>query len=247
MRLVAAAVALLALAGGGWLWLRDSSLVAVQRVTITGVSGPGASQIRASLDTAARSMTTLDVKRGVLHTAVSAYPVVKSLHVTARFPHRLLIGVVEQIPVAVIGTAGAPTDVSADGTLLRGVPAAIRLPTISTDVAPGGTRVTGAALDDVRLLAAAPYALLPRVQEASSDQVHGLVARLRDGPMVYFGSPADLRAKWAAAASVLADADSQGAGYIDVSVAARPAAGSGLDAPMRPTTASAASGGTSTG
>lgn len=225
-----AGFALLALAAGGWLWLRDSSLVAVRQVTVTGVSGRQAGQIRSSLVTAARSMTTLDVKQSVLHTAVSAYPVIKSLHVSTQFPHQMRIDVVEQIPVAVIGAAGGQTTVSADGTLLRGVPATIHLPTISTEVAPGGTRVTGVALDDVRLLGAAPVALLSRVAEASSDHSHGLVAKLRDGPWVYFGGAGDLRAKWQAAAAVLADATSQGAGYIDVSVARRPAAGSGADA-----------------
>ncbi|MGH2930983.1 MAG: cell division protein FtsQ/DivIB, partial [Solirubrobacteraceae bacterium] len=199
-------------------------------------SSETASQIRASLDTAARSMTTLDVKLGVLHTAVSAYPVVKALHVSAQFPHQMRVDVAEQIPVAVIGAAGGQTEVSADGTLLRGVPATIRLPTISTEVAPGGTRVTGTALGDIRMLAAAPFALLSRVAQASSDRSHGLVAKLRDGPWVYFGAADDLHAKWAAAGAVLADTSSQGAGYIDVSVAARPAAGSGADAASRLTT-----------
>lgn len=234
VRLLAAALALLALAGGGWLWLRGSSLAAVRQVTILGVRGPQAGKIRAALQTAARTMTTLDVKPGVLHTAVSAYPVVKALHVSTQFPHRMRIDVVEQIPVAVIGAGGGQTEVSADGTLLRGVPAAIHLPTISTDVAPGGTRVTGTALGDIRLLAAAPVALLSRVAQASSDRSHGLVAKLRDGPWVYFGAADDLHAKWAAAGAVLADTSTQGAGYIDVTVAARPAAGSGADAASRP-------------
>src|SRR5438270_194850 len=48
---VALIVALLAL---GWLWLRDSSLVAVKRVTVTGASGPDATEIRSALVTAAR-------------------------------------------------------------------------------------------------------------------------------------------------------------------------------------------------
>ena len=46
VRLVALALATLALLGGGWLWVRDSSLVAVRQVQITGVSGPDAGRIR---------------------------------------------------------------------------------------------------------------------------------------------------------------------------------------------------------
>jgi cell division protein FtsQ len=54
-------VAVLALAGA-WLWVRDSSLVAVNRVTVTGESGPDAGQIRSALIASARNMTTLDVR-----------------------------------------------------------------------------------------------------------------------------------------------------------------------------------------
>ena len=39
LRTLAVVLAVLALAGGGWVWLRNSSLVAVQHVTIVGVSG----------------------------------------------------------------------------------------------------------------------------------------------------------------------------------------------------------------
>jgi cell division protein FtsQ len=46
--------------GGGFLWLRSSSLVAVRRVVVTGLSGPNVGQIRTALRQAALSMTTLD-------------------------------------------------------------------------------------------------------------------------------------------------------------------------------------------
>ena len=42
VKLIAGAVATLAVLGGAWVWLRDSSLVAVERVTVTGVAGPDA-------------------------------------------------------------------------------------------------------------------------------------------------------------------------------------------------------------
>ena len=48
-RLIGAVLVVLVLLGGLYLWLRDSSLVAVQRVRITGVSGPDAGRIRAAL------------------------------------------------------------------------------------------------------------------------------------------------------------------------------------------------------
>jgi len=98
---------------------------------------------------------------------------------------------------------------------------------------PVGSRV-------VRLLAAAPYQLLAKVSQASDGGAHGLEAQLRNGPKVYFGSQDDLAAKWAAAAAVLADSGSSGADYIDVTVASRPAAGTGSDAASSPSSTSAA-------
>jgi molybdopterin molybdotransferase len=54
MRATAAFLAVLAVLGAAWLWLRDSSLVAVRDVTVTGVSGPDAPKVREALADAAR-------------------------------------------------------------------------------------------------------------------------------------------------------------------------------------------------
>src|ERR1700737_2525770 len=61
----------LPLLAGGWLWLRDSSLVSVERVQVSGVHGPDAHAIEAALAGAARHMTTLDVRPGALRAAVA--------------------------------------------------------------------------------------------------------------------------------------------------------------------------------
>jgi cell division protein FtsQ len=233
-----AVLALLALVAGGWVWLRNSSLVAVRRVTIVGVSGRDSDQIRAALDSAAYNMTTLDVKMSALRTAVAPYPVVKQLHVSTDFPHRMRINVVEQVPVAMVSADGVTVPVSADGTLLRGASVPGSLPTISLPVSPGGTHVAGSTLQVIQLLAAAPYQLLAKVSQAADGGTHGLEAQLRNGPKLYFGSDADLSAKWASAAAVLADSGSAGADYIDVSVASRPAAGAGSDTASSPPSAS---------
>lgn len=238
LRTLAAVLAVLALAGGGWVWLRNSSLVAVQRVAIVGVSGRDAHRIRAALTSAAHNMTTLNVKMAALRTAVAPYPVVKRLHVSTSFPHRMRIEVVEQVPVAMVSAGGVSVPVSADGTLLRGTAVSASLPTIALGVSPGGTRVTGSTLHVVRLLAAAPYQLLGKVSGASDGGAHGLEAQLRNGPKLYFGSDSDLDAKWAAAAAVLANSGAAGADYIDVTVASRPAAGAGSDTASNPSSTS---------
>lgn len=241
-RMVAALALVVVLAGGGWLWLRHSSLVAVKRVTVIGVSGPDAAQIRSALVSEARTMTTLDVQLGHLRTAVSPFPVVKRLDVSTQFPHGMRIRVTEQVPVAVINVAGRRTTVAADGTLLGETAAAGSLPAITLAVQPGGTHVSGAAAQEVQLLAAAPYQLLAKVAGASSDATHGLIAQLRNGPTLYFGGAGELTAKWRAVTDVLADASSAGATYIDVSVPSRPAAGTGSDG--GPATAGSAATGT---
>lgn len=218
-------VVIVALLGGGWLWLRGSSLVSVQRVTVTGASGPDASKIRAALTSAARNMTTLKVSTSQLYTAVAPYPDVKHLDVSTSFPHAMRIRVIEQTPVAVITAGGRQIEVASDGTLLHADSAVASLPTIPLGVAPGGTRLTGWARTAVSLLAAAPYQLLPHIQQVTNDPTHGLTAELRSGPNIYFGSSQQLSAKWTAAAAVLADSSSVGASYVDVSDPARPAAG----------------------
>lgn len=225
---VVAVLALVLVLGGAWLWLRDSSLVAVKRVSVTGVSGPDADRIRAALRTAALNMTTLDVHENTLNTVVQPFPVVKGLQVSTQFPHGMTIRVIEQVPVGALSFGGRRIAVAGDGTLLHDVRASASLPVIPVRVAPGGTRVSDrASARAVAVLAAAPYALLTHVTEVTTTTSHGLVAQLRSGPSVYFGSTAHLHEKWAAAAAVLADGGSAGALYIDVTDPQRPAAGSG--------------------
>jgi cell division protein FtsQ len=245
-RAIAIVLAVLALAGGAWVWLRNSSLVAVQRVTVIGVSGRDAGQIRSALVSAARNMTTLNVKMSALRTAVAPFPVVKQLHVVTSFPHRMRIEVTEQVPVATISAGGQQVAVSADGTLLHGSAIPGSLPTIPLSVSPGGAHVTGATMRIVRLLAAAPYQLLAKVSQATESGSQGLVAQLRNGPKLVFGADAQLNAKWAAAAAVLADSGSANADYIDVTVPSRPAAGAGSDTSSSASSTGAQSGAAST-
>ena len=225
LRVALALLAVLALLGGTWLWLRDSSLVAVRKVSISGVSGPDAGQIRSALTLAARNMTTLDVRIGSLRTAVAAYPVVKDLGVSAQFPHGLRIRVVEQLPVGALTAGGREIAASRDGTLLHDVPTA-SLPTVPVRLLPGGSRVVERpALQALALIAATPRRLRARIDQVTTSPPHGLVVDLRSGPSLYFGDDSDLAAKWVAATEVLADPSSAGATYIDVTDPARPAAG----------------------
>ena len=228
--IVLGAVATLALLGGAWVWLQDSPLVSVNRVTVTGVSGPDAGPIRSALSLAARNMTTLDVRLSQLRTAVAPYPVVKDLRVSTQFPHGMRIHVIEQLPVGALVAGGETIAASADGTLLHDAPTG-SLPTVPLRSLPGGSRVTDqTALNALALLAASPHRFEAKISQVTTSSPRGLVVQLRSGPAIYFGPPSAFAAKWAAAAAVLAAPASAGASYIDVSDPAMPAAGVGSQA-----------------
>jgi cell division protein FtsQ len=213
------------LAGGGWLWLRDSSFVSVRRVQVSGLTGPDAGKIRGVLEAAARNQSTLHVRRDALLRALAPYPIVKDVRVTAHPPHALDIDVVEQDPVGAVALGGRSVPVAPDGTLLRELPASPDLARISAG-GTAGPRVTDPrGRRAVALLAAAPPALRSRVSAVRLSRAHGLVALLRHGPALYFGGPDRLAAKWLAASAVLADRGSAGARYVDLRIPERPAAG----------------------
>ncbi|HZO79388.1 MAG TPA: hypothetical protein VFB39_15200 [Solirubrobacteraceae bacterium] len=215
-----------ALLGGGWLWLRDSSLVAVRHVEITGISGPESGRIRAALTAAARTMTTLDLQRARLQTAVAPYPAVKSIRVATDFPHGLRIHVFEELPSAILTAGGRRIPVSTDATVLRGATAKRTLPVLPARALPVGTRVTASDnRQELAVLAAAPSALAGRAVGVLDTAAHGIVVKLRAGPSLYFGTMNSLREKWIAATAVLATPSSRGATYIDLSDPSRPAAG----------------------
>lgn len=212
--------------GGGWLLLRDSSLVSIDHVTVTGVYGSDAAGIAHALDGAARRMTTLDVRTSRLRSALAGYPDIKGLQVSTRFPHGLVIRVLQLLPVGVVEVGARRIAVTGDGTLLPNITPATQLPLISLAVPPSAGRLTRAgAIGAARLLGAAPYQFLSRISGVSWQGEHGLVAALRNGPSIYFGQASELAAKWTAAVAVLGDTNSAGASYIDVTDPQRPAAG----------------------
>jgi cell division protein FtsQ len=235
---VAAFAVVLGLLGAGWMWLRDSSLVAVDRVTVTGVSGPDAPRVRAALITAARDMTTLHVRGGELRTAVEPFAVVRGVEAHADFPHALRIVVREHVPVAALAAGPTRLAVAADGTLLRGTPTG-DLPLVGAQAPPAGDILSDRRAERaLALLGAAPPALRAHVARVYVSP-RGLAAPLRDGPVLYFGTTQRLRAKWVAAARVLADRSSAGATYLDLRLPERPAAGGLEQLPQDPPTGGA--------
>jgi cell division protein FtsQ len=221
---------------GGWFWVRDSSLAGVNTVSITGITGPEAPDVRAALDQAAREMTTLHVDEKRLRRAVAVYPQVKDLQVEAKPLHELRIIVQERQPVALLSAGGQRIPVAGDGTLLRGRVSNAALPAIKADALPAGPAVTDPQeLRLLSVLAGAPDAMRRHVDRLELARTQ-LVAVLRGtGPEIVLGDWSRPRAKWVAAARVLGDSSAEGASYIDVRLPERPAAG-GFDTLDQPST-----------
>jgi cell division protein FtsQ len=225
-RLLIVALACAMLTALYMLWFRDSTLVRVERVTVSGLETKDAAKLRDALTLSARSMTTLHVDHDRLMRAVAGYPVVRDLEVSSDFPHGLRIEVVQHVPAAIAVSHGLRIPVAGDGTLLRGVPVEGRLPAIRVQGAMPTERLRDPdALRAAHVLGGAPAELRGRLEGVDETRDEGLVVEMRDGPRLIFGDATHVRAKWAAAARVLADPAARGASYVDLRLPARPAAG----------------------
>jgi cell division protein FtsQ len=217
----------------GWLWFRDSSFAAVRQVTVSGSTSSEDARVRAALESAGRGMSTLHVDTAALHDAVEPFSSVADLRVRADFPHDLRIEVIEHEPVAVLQSGGSRVPVTGAGLLLQGVEAK-DLPVVTSKAPPLDGRVQGRrALGALEVAAAAPKELRARAERLFWSE-DGLSVELRDGPELIFGAATRLRAKWAAAARVLADLEARGASYVDLRIPGRPAVGGLAAATLTP-------------
>jgi cell division protein FtsQ len=227
------------LLGGGWIWLRHSSLVSVQHVRLSGASGRDAGAISSALARAARGMSTLDVKLSALRAAVARFPLVREVHASASFPHTLVVTVVEQPPVAALTAGGAQTAVAADGVVLGPALLSSGLPALAAASAPPTGGRVGAGSWQAQALAVlgrAPGPLAKQVQRVYSGS-RGLTVVMPGELLVYFGDAERARAKWLALASVMSQEHADGVSYVDVRVPERAAAGfaSGVAPPVHST------------
>lgn len=222
------AIVLAALLGALYmLWLRDSSLVAVDEVRVTGLTGRDAERVRVALASTAATMTTLHVEEDRLRDAAAAFPVVARIEAEPDFPHAMTIHVVEHRPVALAVAGGREQPLAGDGSVLEGIAVEGDLPTIDLYVTMPQRRLgPGAARDAARVAGAAPPVISRRVESlAREGGARGVVAQLEDGTELVFGAPDRVAAKWAAAIRVLADDEAAGATYVDVRIPERPVAG----------------------
>lgn len=224
-RLVVIVIVLVALASVYWFWLRDSSLVTVDKVEVSGAT-VNQNAIQRALDKAGRQMTTLHVQESVLIEALGRFPTVAAISTSADFPHTLKVVIRERPPVAVATIEGKTTGVSADGYALIGLDvSAFDLPSISATLAEDGL-VDDHGRAQAAIVGATPAPLEPGLVSAIWDDTYGgVLVDLSGAPQIRFGDGEDAKAKWAAAAALLADPGLGSPSYIDVSAPGRPVAG----------------------
>lgn len=139
-------------------------------------------------------------------------------------------------PTAVIGSGAEAVAVAADGTLMRWypVPEGSSLPRLPLAEPPKSGRLAGPALEQAKVLGAAPPALR-RYVEASRYGDSGVDVVLDTGIELRFGDASQAARKWRAAAAVLADPELEALDYVDLHSPGRPATyGSGHTLPPAP-------------
>jgi cell division septal protein FtsQ len=208
---------------GYMLWFRDSSLVAVERVDVTGADlSP---EVEARLSEAGLGLSTLHLDRSALEGAVADDPSVVALKIDTDFPHGLAVDVQSRTPAGWLDSDGGAL-IAADGTVLAtDVKRSEGVPAIEADSSSLGDRADGEALAAARVLGAAPGPLQGQVDNARIDGEHGVVVEVTGGIELRFGDPVNAEDKWRAATAVLADPSLTSATYIDLSVPSRPVAG----------------------
>ena len=177
-----------------------------------------------------RSLLSLDLP--ALEAAVEELPVVASVTFDRGFPHTLNVRVVPELPVAVARQGSAAWLVAASGKVIaqldRG--AGRGLPRIwlkrDVELSPGAT-LTGAPRRAAAAVAPLAGTKLPRVASVRSSELE-LTLVLRSGIELRLGDGSERRLKLTIARQILPSLAGS-AGYVDISVPARPVASSSLD------------------
>jgi cell division protein FtsQ len=228
-RSLAVGFGLLAVALGGYLLARETSLFAIDRIEVRGGSPQVGRQVQAALAAlAGRPLVGLD--GSAVLAKVDALPTVVSASYDRAFPHTLRITVVPERPAAVLRRGADSWLVSMRGRVMERLPATAvpGLPRIwistRTPVRTGAELTAAGAAAAARAVGLAG-AFASRVDSASV--ANGtLVFHLRSGLALLLGDGGDIKLKLAVAARVLAILPT-GSTFLDVSNPGRPVSGIG--------------------
>jgi len=215
------------LAAAYWFWFKDSSFVAVEKVTVEGIEGPEAAAVAEALTRSGKKMSTLNVDEGELAAAVSGFPTVVAIQTETDFPHGLTVEVTGRPPVLNVSDDGGPAiPVAADGTLLHGVDTSdAGLPAIEVEALPAQGKLEGEPLALAKVAGAAPGPLRPLIEDLAVDAGEGIEVTLKGGIPVKFGDPDAAGKKWTAVSAILASPQVKTFTHLDVRVPGRPSIG----------------------
>jgi hypothetical protein len=141
-----------------------------------------------------------------------------------------------ELPTAAIGSGEEAVAVASNGAVLASLPPPKEgsLPQLSLEKPPKSGRLRGPALEQVRVLAAAPVALRPYLASSFYGET-GVDVKLKSGIELRFGDATRATEKWRAAATVLADPEITALDYVDLHAPGRPSVGgSGKALPPAP-------------
>jgi cell division protein FtsQ len=227
-RIGATAPALVCAAGLLYLGARESSVFALQKVEVDGATPAVAKQIRTALaPLRGESLVALD--SGDVEATLRALPWVASVHVDRAFPHRLVVTVEPERPVAIYRDGGDAWLVARSGKVIAAVrpdelPRLARLRIeLATAPAVGRTIAGGDAATALRLVSGFPRRFPGRILYARIDET-GATLVMTAGPELRLGDTTELAAKFAAARAIfasLSDTELASADYVDVSLPER--------------------------
>lgn len=135
-----------------------------------------------------------------------------------------------------IGDGDEAVAVAADGTVMTLVVVGEDedLPALPLEEPPKNGRLAGPALQQARVLGAAPPALRPLIERSFYGE-SGVNVILDAGIELRFGDSSQVERKWRAAAAVLADPEISSLDYVDLHAPSRPAwGGEGHELPVLP-------------
>lgn len=211
LRRVLVALVLVALvAGAGWL-VFVSSVLATERVEVTGTHTVTDHRItRAARVPVGEPLARVDVDR--VRRRVEAVPIVARADISRSWPHTLAIGITERTPVAAVSADDGYRLIDAEGVMYRSVPKSRGLPVLHAGQSPRAAEEAAAVLDSL------PHRLVRRVSGVEATTMDSIVLRLRDGRRVAWGSAEQSQLK----ARVLAALIHRDASVYDVRVPGSP-------------------------
>ncbi len=213
-RYIVAVVGVFAVLGGGVYLVFFSDTLSVQGVEVTGTQTLSDERVREVADVPTGGpLATVDLDR--IAYRVKSLAVVKSAEVTRKWPHDVLIDIVERQPVAVVDIAGQLHSLDADGVVFGTYKRAPQgLPRVRADIGVDAD----ALAEGAAVVSALPDEIATKVDYAEVLSVDRIILRFHDGREVVWGSADDSEQK----AEVLAAMLRHDARVYDVSVPSRP-------------------------